>query len=123
MVKHTHHDFLMRDAGDGVPPSAVIHMEAKALDAVWNLGIERGLFDAGGCIRKVALSRLDRDMDDEGDWQRLLSALRDVDELLLVDDRDLPDNPILRRYAELTTARYMKRLVRDGVRCVLATGV
>ena len=70
-------------------------------------------------MRKIPLSSLDRDMDDINDWQGFVSRVKDTDKLLLLDDRTVNDNPIVRAFDTFTKQRYLAALAANGVHAVI----
>ena len=87
------------------------------LDAIRDFDTPIDLFDFGanGYVRKIPLSSLDRDMDDINDWQGFVSRVKDTDKLLLLDDRTVNDNPIVRDFGIFTKQRYLAALAANGI--------
>ena len=94
-----------------------ISMPESALDAVRDVDTSKDLFDFGvdGYIRKIPLSSLDRDMDDEDAWECFVSRVKGVDRLLLLDDRAASDNPIVLDFDTFTKQRYLAALEARGI--------
>ncbi len=116
MVRHTHHDYL-DDATDG-HFVAVCH-GGTDLTAVKDFSNERELFDVKGCyFRKVNISYLDEHLDDITDWRAFTAKLVDVDCLYIINDRKTI-NQIMHEYGEELNHKYLSRLNRDGIRCVI----
>lgn len=65
-------------------------------------------------FREVKLSYLDTYIDDESDWMRFITSLRNVRRLVILDDRQIT-NPIMQAYDRFTKENYLRRLKQDGV--------
>jgi len=125
MVRHTHQDCL-RQLGV-VGKNRTIAPRPIAVGKLFKVGpIDRPkeLFDLQGHYdRKVSLSRLDRSIDDLSDWQSLVSLVKDVDKLLIEDDRLLAENPILKEYDRYTKQRYLTAFEDAGIEVELVKPV
>ena len=121
MVRHTHQDYLLNGTGGGRPLPLPISMPESALDAVRDVDTPKDLFDFGvdGYIRKIPLSSLDRDMDDEDVWECFVSRVEGADSLLLLDDRAASDNPIVRDFDTFTKQRYLAALEARGIHATI----
>lgn len=73
------------------------------------------LFDRpGACQRRIDLSWLDENIDDDEDWNRLTKRLMGIDCLCLVDDR-VYINKIMREYGHELNMRYVENLRQSGI--------
>lgn len=115
MVRHTHQDFLQDVMGTYIPDSPDQELE---LALIKDASQEKDLFDYGGFYRKMPLSYLDEHIDDLQDWDLMVSSLRGIDCLYLIDDRGVI-NPIMADYARVVNKQYVLRFASDGIRAVI----
>lgn len=96
-------------------------MDESDLDTIRACEVAKDLFDFGpnGYIRKISLSALDRDMDSVGDWHAFTEQVKDLDQILLVDDRTQTDNPIVKDFDAFTKQRYLAALASRGIRATI----
>ena len=75
----------------------------------------KDLFDFGNpYIRKITLSQLDLIVYNQEDWFRFRQQIRDLDRLILIDNRK-PTNTIVARFARTVRRRYVRAL--HAARC------
>lgn len=121
MVRRTHQGFLIPFATQrGPEPVPVSVINSSNLKNIAPLEHSRDLFDTpGNYVRQIPLSWLDKNIDDEKEWERLVAKATLVDELLLVDDRTLANNPILHAFDRQTKIRYLQAFRSAGVNAQL----
>lgn len=119
MVRHTHQDFLWTNNDSHRILLKISEISSNGLDNIQSYDEPQNLFDftSAGYIRKISISKIDRDIDDEKDWKKLISQVKYVDKLLIIDDRIIVDNPIVKKYDESTKINFMKAFSRDGIKC------
>ena len=119
MVRHTHQDFLWANNNSKRISLKISEISSNGLDNIQSYDEPQNLFDftSAGYIRKISISKIDRDIDDEKDWEELISQVKHVDKLLIIDDRIIVDNPIVKKYDESTKINFMKAFSRDGIKC------
>lgn len=119
MVRHTHQDFLWTNNDSHRILLKISKISSNGLDNIQSYDEPQNLFDftSAGYIRKISISKIDRDIDDEKDWKKLISQVKYVDKLLIIDDRIIVDNPIVKKYDESTKINFMKAFSRDGIKC------
>ncbi len=119
MVRHTHQDFLWTNNDSNRILLKISEISSNGLDNIQSYDEPQNLFDftSAGYIRKISISKIDRDIDDEKDWKKLISQVKYVDKLLIIDDRIIVDNPIVKKYDESTKINLMKAFSRDGIKC------
>lgn len=119
MVRHTHQDFLWTNNDSNRILLKISEISSNGLDNIQSYDEPQNLFDftSAGYIRKISISKIDRDIDDEKDWKKLISQVKYVDKLLIIDDRIIVDNPIVKKYDESTKINFMKAFSRDGIKC------
>lgn len=119
MVRHTHQDFFWTSNDSNRILLKISEISSNGLDNIQSYDEPQNLFDftSAGYIRKISISKIDRDIDDEKDWKKLISQVKYVDKLLIIDDRIIVDNPIVKKYDESTKINFMKAFSRDGIKC------
>ena len=119
MVRHTHQDFLWTNNDSHRILLKISKISSNGLDNIQSYDEPQNLFDftSAGYIRNISISKIDRDIDDEKDWKKLISQVKYVDKLLIIDDRIIVDNPIVKKYDESTKINFMKAFSRDGIKC------
>ena len=84
------------------------------------LGENLGIFDyLSPVIRRVSLSWLDTQIDTVEDWQAFIGLVIGIDKLILVNDRPMDDNEIVKDFGNCTLRAYLYRLRSAGVLCQL----
>ena len=117
MVRHTHQDFLSAYDATNAVDLNVIALSAEELSRIRPLTEPMDLFDFPGPYRrKVNLSELDEFIDDQTDWLRFTNRLQDLQQLILVDDRNIV-NPLMTDYDRTTKSRYAHALAAFGCPC------
>lgn len=81
------------------------------------------LFDfQNGIIRRgISLSELDEIIDTEDDFNRFVKEIKWIDELIIIDDRPIFTNCILKNYSQNTLKAYLYRINCTGMRCFITT--
>ncbi len=83
---------------------------------------QTALSDAlGRCIRTINLSELDGRLATQEDWKTLKSALCQVQSIVLLDDRPLVENIIVKKYADRTLRIYIRLFLLEGKECRYVT--
>lgn len=123
MVRHTHQDFLWAKRTGEKFNINTSEIPSEKLERIRDVGTPKDLFDftSEGYIRKISLSKLDRDIDDEKDWKSLISKLEEIDNLYLVDDRIISNNPIIERYDKETKTNYAMALNNNGIKYTIVS--
>ena len=110
MVKQARQQFLASFDDETTPVPEPSDCPALALVGVRDWNVPKDLFDFGNpYIRKITLSQLDLIVYDKDDWFRLRQQIRDLDRLILIDDRK-PTHPIMARFARTARRRYVRAL-------------
>lgn len=81
------------------------------------------LFDSTIIQRYITISDLDTNIDTLLDFTSLVKKISFVSELLLVDDRELIENPIYKQFSELTLKAYLWWFNKFGIQCKYISGV
>ena len=110
MVKYARQQFLASFDDETSPVPEPSDCPALALVGIRDWNEPKDLFDFGNpYIRKITLSQLDLIVYDKEDWFRFRQQIRDLDRLILIDDRK-PTSPIMARFARTVRRRYVRAL-------------
>ena len=110
MVKQARQQFLASLDDETSPAPEPSGCSAIAIVGIRDWNEPKDLFDFGNpYIRKITLSQLDLLVYDREDWFRFRQQIRDLDRLILIDDRK-PTSPIMDRFAHTVRHRYFHAL-------------
>ena len=116
MVGHTHQDFLPRPTSGESPPEIGAQID---LSDIRDFREPHDLFDfPKGYMRKINASFMDEYIDDIDDWKLFLNSIREIDQLYIINDRNI-SNPIMSAYANELDRRYLSKLKDDGIHAII----
>ncbi|MGN0879762.1 MAG: hypothetical protein ACI4WT_09980 [Oligosphaeraceae bacterium] len=120
MARFVHQGFLQRFPYKGIDLSK----HRIAFDrCAWFLDYKElaALSDASGKrIRTIHVSELDGKVETMEDWRRLAERLRHVHSVVLLDDRSIVDNAIVKAYADRTLRVYIQLFLLESKECLYA---
>ncbi len=80
---------------------------------------ERNLFDFLDYKRQIPLSFLDSNVDAEGDLDRIIHSLKDVQALYIVDDRVEGENNFIKNHSKATKQAFIWHFENKGIPCFI----
>ncbi|PBC72768.1 hypothetical protein [Fibrobacter intestinalis] len=80
---------------------------------------ERNLFDFLDYKRQIPLSFLDSNVDTEGDLDKIIHSLKDVQALYIVDDRVECENDFVKNHSKATKQAFVWHFENKGIPCFI----
>ena len=98
----------------------VVSISEDELDAIQDYRIARNLFDLERYVRKIEARDVDENFKSGETYEFVLSKVREVDLLVVAENRPQTGNPIIDGFCEPSLDAYAKRFSADGVPCGVA---
>ena len=120
MARFVHQGFLQRFPYEGIDLSR--HQIASEMCAcLLDYKEQAALSDASGkCVRTIHVSELDGKLATMEDWRSLAARLRHVHSIVLLDDRPIVENVIVKAYSDRTLRVYIHLFLLESKECLYA---